>query len=355
MKSISPLRYRWPFLAKFFFYLLTLATLLAPIPFVFFKPGVPDNVTSGLIQVNEFKTYPVNGKLYITSILVTNPDSPVFGAETIVNWALGPHVVLPRDAVYPPVQPAKVINRDSRDEMQSSQVTSTAAALRYLGYDFQEMYFVSNIRDYSDAEGKLQPGDFIVEIDGMKINEIEEIRTSYAKKRIGDTLFITVERENKSGELERKTLEVTLVENQEITNETGEKRPAIGILVGTTAKFPIDVDFNISGVGGPSAGLIFAVGIIEKLTEEDLLRGRKVAGTGAITAAGDVGGIGGIEEKMIGASRIGATIFLAPAENCPDIKHIPEGLKVIPVATLEEALAALRAPDNFNHPTCPRN
>jgi PDZ domain-containing protein len=239
--------------------------------------------------------------------------------------------------------------------MQSSQVTSTAAALRYLGYDFKEMYFVSNIRDYSDAEGKLQPGDFIVEIDGKKINEIEEIRTSYAKKRIGDTLFITVERENKSGELERKTLEVTLVENQEITNETGEKRPAIGILVGTTAKFPIDVDFNISGVGGPSAGLIFAVGIIEKLTEEDLLRGRKVAGTGAITAAGDVGGIGGIEEKMIGASRIGATIFLAPAENCPDIKHIPEGLKVIPVATLEEALAALRAPDNFNHPTCPRN
>jgi PDZ domain-containing protein len=308
-----------------------------------------------LIQVNEFKTYPVNGKLYITSILVTNPDSPVFGAETIVNWALGPHVVLPRDAVYPPVQPAKVINRDSRDEMQSSQVTSTAAALRYLGYDFQEMYFVSNIRDYSDAEGKLKPGDFIIEIDGKKINEIEEIRTSYADKSIGDTLSITVERENKAGDLERKTLEVTLVENQEVTNETGEKRPAIGILVGTTAKFPIDVDFNISGVGGPSAGLIFAVGIIEKLTEEDILRGRKVAGTGAITAAGKVGGIGGIEEKMIGASRIGATIFLAPAENCPDIKHIPKGLQVIPVSTLEEALAALRAPDNFNHPTCPRN
>ena len=239
--------------------------------------------------------------------------------------------------------------------MQSSQVTSTAAALRYLGYDFQEMYFVSNIRDYSDAEGKLKPGDFIIEIDGKKINEIEEIRTSYADKSIGDTLTITVERENKAGDLERKTLEVTLVENQEVTNETGEKRPAIGILVGTTAKFPIDVDFNISGVGGPSAGLIFAVGIIEKLTEEDILRGRKVAGTGAISAAGKVGGIGGIEEKMIGASRIGATIFLAPAENCPDIKHIPKGLQVIPVSTLEDALAALRAPDNFNHPTCPRN
>ena len=101
MRNISPLRYRWPFPAKFFFYLLTIATLLAPIPFVFFKPGVPDNVAGKLIEIKEVKTYPVNGKLYITSILVTNPDSPVFGAETIVNWATGPNVVLPREFDFP--------------------------------------------------------------------------------------------------------------------------------------------------------------------------------------------------------------------------------------------------------------
>ena len=314
---------------------------------------MPDNVSGRIIEVNDVKSYPVNGELYITSILVTNPDSPVFGAETIVNWALGPHVVLPRDAVYPPVQPTKVINQDSRSEMRSSQVTSTAAALRYLGYEFQELYFVSNIRDYSDAKGKLKPGDFIMEIDGKAISDIEEIRTSYADKKVGDNLLITVDRENKSGDLERQSFEVTLVENQELQQSSGETRPAIGILVGTTARFPIDIDFNLSGVGGPSAGLIFAIGIIEKLTAEDLLRGRAVAGTGAISAAGKVGGIGGIEEKMIGASRIGATIFLAPTQNCPDMKNIPEGLKVLPVSTLEEAVAALRAPDNFKHPVCP--
>lgn len=353
MKSISPLRYRWPFLAKFFFYLLTIATLLAPIPFVFFKPGVPDNVSGGIIKVNDVKTYPVNGKLFITSILVTNPDSPVFGAETIVNWALGPHVVLPRDAVYPPIQPAKVITRDSRSEMRSSQATATAAALRYLGYEFQELYYISGIRKYSDANDKLQAGDFIMEIDGKKINDIDEIRSSYSDKEIGDSLLIAVDRENESGDIERKSFNVELVENQELNASTGEKRPAIGILVGTTARFPIDVDFNISGVGGPSAGMIFALGIIEKLTQEDLLRGRKVAGTGAITASGRVGGIGGIEEKMIGASRIGATVFLAPFENCLDMKNRPKGLKVIPVSTLEEAVEALRAPDNFKHPTCP--
>jgi len=349
VRNISPLRYRWSFPAKFFFYLLTIATLLAPIPFVFFKPGVPDNVAGKIISIKDAKTYPINGKLFITSILVTNPDSPVFGAETLVNWAIGPHVVLPKESVYPPIQPAQKIERDSRNEMESSKVTSTAAALRYLGYDFDEVYYVSDIRDYSDAIKKLKIGDVITEIDGKEINQIEEIRTSYAKKRIGDSLLITVERKDKNGKVTPVTTRVILVENLDIEEK---ERPAIGILVGTSARFPIDVDFNLPGVGGPSAGLIFAVGIVEKLTEEDLVRGRKIAGTGTISASGKVGGIGGIEEKMVGASRIGATIFIAPRENCPDIEHVPKGLKVIPVSTLSEAIEALRAPDNFQHASC---
>ena len=349
MRNISPLRYRWSFPAKFFFYLLTIATLLAPIPFVFFKPGVPDNVAGKIISIKDAKTYPINGKLFITSILVTNPDSPVFGAETLVNWAIGPHVVLPKESVYPPIQPAQKIERDSRNEMESSKVTSTAAALRYLGYDFEEVYYVSDIREYSDAIKKLKIGDVITEIDGKEINQIEEIRTSYAKKSIGDSLLITVERKDKNGKVTPVTTRVILVENLDIEEK---ERPAIGILVGTSARFPIDVDFNLPGVGGPSAGLIFAVGIVEKLTEEDLVRGRKIAGTGTISASGKVGGIGGIEEKMVGASRIGATIFIAPRENCPDIEHVPKGLKVIPVSTLSEAIEALRAPDNFQHASC---
>jgi PDZ domain-containing protein len=352
MRNISPLRYRWSFPAKFFFYLLSIATLLAPIPFVFFKPGVPDNVAGNIITIKDSKTYPINGKLFITSILVTNPDSPVFGAETIVNWALGPHVVLQKESVYPPIRPAQKIERDSQNEMESSQATSTAAALRYLGYEFKELYYISDIREYSDAFNKLKVGDVITAVDGKTINQIEEIRTSYKGKEIGDPLSITVERKNKSGNTSSITTEVTLVENQDISSETGEKKPAIGILVGTSGKFPIDVKFNLPGVGGPSAGMIFAVGIIEKLTSEDLVRGRKIAGTGSINASGKVGGIGGIEEKMIGASRVGATIFLAPRENCPDIKHVPKGLKVIPVSTLSEAIDALRAPDNFKHASC---
>ena len=347
--SISPLRYRWSFSAKFFFFTLAIATLAAPIPYVFFKPGVPDNVTSGLIEINDVKSYKANGKLYITSILVTNPDSPVFGAETLYNWAVGPHVVLPRQVVYPPAVEGKTITRDSRAEMAGSKLTATAAALSYLGYQFQEIYFVSQVRNYSDAKGKLEPGDRILIVDGDPIKEIEEIRTAYSERKVGDVIEIQVEREV-DGQSRTFIERVRLVSNQEPGADP--ERPAIGILVGTTAKFPVDIDFNIRGVGGPSAGLIFAVGIVERMTPEDLLRGRKIAGTGSITPNGRVGAIGGIEEKMIGASRKGASIFLAPRDNCPDIKHIPKGLKVIPVSTLSEAIAALRAPDDFRFPTC---
>ncbi len=347
--SISPLRYRWSFPAKLFFFFLTVATLAAPIPYVFFKPGVPDNVTSGLIEIKDVESYEANGKLYITSILVTNPNSPVFGAETLYNWALGPHVVLPREVVYPPAIEGRVVERDSRAEMAGSKVTATAAALSYLGYEFEEIYFISRIRDYSDANGKLEPGDRILIVDGDTINEIEEIRGAYSDKKIGDVIEIEVERVI-NGESRNVLERVRLVSNQETGADPD--RPAIGILVGTTAKFPVDINFNIRGVGGPSAGLIFAVGVVEKMTPEDLLRGRRVAGTGSIDPSGRVGAIGGIEEKMIGASRKGATIFLAPRENCPDIKHVPKGLKVIPVSTLSEAIAALRAPDGFRFPTC---
>jgi PDZ domain-containing protein len=186
-------------------------------------------------------------------------------------------------------------------------------------------------------------------VNGTLITSFEAIRNSYKELKVGDLVEVEIER-TVNGETKIIKEQVRLVASQEPGAEPN--KPAIGILVGTTAKFPIDIDFNIRGVGGPSAGLIFAVGVIEKLTPEDLLRGRSIAGTGTINPAGDVGGIGGIEEKMIGASRKGATIFLAPRANCPDIKHVPKGLKVIPVSTLQEALAALRAPDDFRFPTC---
>lgn len=352
-RTISPLKYRWSLPAKIFFYLLAMTALLAPLPYVFFMPGTPDDVGGKLITIKDAKTYPVNGKLFITSILVTNPDAPVFGVETIYNWATGPNVVVPRETVYPSTQTPTQAESESESEMTNSQATATAAALRYLGYQFSPAYYISSIRDYSDAKDKLKSNDYVVAIDGKKITNVEDIRASYVGKKIGDQIRITVERKNSNGTSTELTYDITLVASKEpATSGLTSGKPAIGVLIGTTGKFPVDVRFNIEDVGGPSAGMIFAIGIVEKLGEEDLLRGRSIAGTGTINAQGVVGPIGGIEEKMIGARRAGATIFLAPRSNCPDINHVPKGLKVIPVSHLSEAITMLRAPENYKFPRC---
>ena len=349
MRNISPLRYRWPTSAKVFFFFLLIATLVIPIPYVFFKPGEPDDLAGKLLQISQAKTYPINGHLYITSILVSNPDTPVFGAETLFNWASGFNVVLPKEQIYPNQVDGDAIERGSRDEMSDSKIAAKAAALSLLGYKFEPIFYIKEFRDYSKAKGALQLGDRILSVDGLQIDKINQIRTGYSDRKIGEDIAIKVER-IVGGEKKVISVRVELGPNEEIDGDS--ERPAIGVLVGTSVEFPVNVKFGLRGVGGPSAGLMFALGIVDRLTKEDLVKGRKIAGTGTITPDGQVGAIGGIEQKMLGASSKGATIFLAPKENCADIEHVPTGLKVIPVSSLTEAIAALLAPDDFKFPTC---
>ena len=352
MRWVTPLRYRWSAPSKIFFFILAIATLIAPVPYVFFKPGVPDDISGSLISIKKATTYPIHGRLFITSILVTNPDAPVFGAETLFNWALGPNVVLPRTVVYPQRVNDQKESSQSQEEMSNSQVSATSAALKYLNYPVVDHFVIKDFRSYSAAKGILQLGDQVIEINGKKIENINQIRESYANKKVGESLAITVRRKDSSGVLSVKTVNVPLVANQDSPKQSDTPEPFIGVLVGIDAEFPIEVKFNLENVGGPSAGLMFAIAIVDKLTSEDLVRGRSIAGTGTISSDGKVGAIGGIEEKMIGAARKGATIFLAPRSNCPDIRHYAKGLQVIPVTSLSEAISVLRAPDTSKFPRC---
>jgi PDZ domain-containing protein len=114
--------------------------------------------------------------------------------------------------------------------------------------------------------------------------------------------------------------------------------------VSGTYDFPVDVDIALDNVGGPSAGLMFALGIVEKLSPADITQGKVFAGTGTIDAQGSIGPIGGVRHKMHGALNDGARWFFVPADNCPDVVgHVPEGLQVIPVATLDDAMTALES------------
>ena len=127
------------------------------------------------------------------------------------------------------------------------------------------------------------------------------------------------------------------------TKETAG-RPVMGVQVTEQYQFPFTVKFSVGDIGGPSAGMMFALGIIDKLTPMNLTNGKFIAGTGEITAAGQVQPIGGIQQKMVGARNAGATIFLAPATNCSDVKGaIPAGLQVVKVSTLNQAVDDLEA------------
>lgn len=138
------------------------------------------------------------------------------------------------------------------------------------------------------------------------------------------------------------------VTKQSVSNKDGTKS--------TKYVLPFPVEITLKDTGGPSGGLIFALGVIEKLTPADLLKGRTVAGTGTITAAGNVGAIGGIDDKIIAAKKSGATVFLAPADNCADVTHIPSGITVYSVETLAEAVGVLEDSKNaIPHCTWQRN
>lgn len=337
--QLSPLRTR-P--SRFVSLLLASAVLLAtllPLPYVIFEPGDPENVLGSMITVpEEFGSknkdnFKAGGKLFLTTVYVTTPKSKVFGFEILKAWLDGDETVLPRDSVYPENQPASEIKKQESQEMTGSQENAIFNALSYLGYEVPSRAKIVDVLKQSDAHGLVKEDDLIIEIDGREVDRVEQIVDVVRQKNPGDSVSLLIERAGKRISIPK----VTLMENS--------LGAAIGIFLTTTFDFPIDVKIRIKDTGGPSAGLIFTLGVIEKMTEEDLVRGRKIAGTGTINANGEVGAIGGIESKMIGARREGATIFLAPLDNCGEIRHIPEGLQVIPVKSLKEAISALRSKD----------
>ncbi len=145
---------------------------------------------------------------------------------------------------------------------------------------------------------------------------------------------------------------------------TPSKNPAgrfiLGVLLQYQFKFPFDVKISLEKVGGPSAGMMFALGIVDTVTPGDLTGGKHVAGTGTITPDGAVGPIGGISQKMHGARSGGATLFLAPAANCDEVVgHIPDGLQVVRVENLAEARKAVElaasGADTSGLPVCSTN
>jgi len=235
-------------------------SLFAPLPFVVLTPGSAQDVLNKVITpaksaVAPLKFYKADGHIYLLSILITNPDAYVTGAEVIYSWGRSDFSVMPRSLFYRDGVNAKTEKAVAKTQMVDSQLSAKVAALNYLKSSYPEL--ISN------------------------------------------------------------------------------------------AIKPSDISISLAKTGGPSGGLAFALGIVELLTPENILRGRSVASTGTIDSDGNVGGIGGVAEKILAAEKAGATLILVPASNCkdlaPGVATIPKGIKIAAVSTLKEAITALNS------------
>jgi Predicted secreted protein containing a PDZ domain len=322
-----------------------LALTLLPTSYVVQQPGPVFNTLGTardaegtevpLISIEGAETFPTSGSLDLLTVqVVGNRERTPSWFELALAWFDSSRAVLPIDDIFPSDQTTEERNEESAAMMVDSQKEATAAALSELGYDVEQMVRVYALTDDSAAAGVLEPDDVIVAANGQEVTDTETLR-GIINDGGGKAVELTIERAG-----EERTVEVTPRQSE----IGGETLWLIGVTTLHDFSFPIDVTIQLDNVGGPSAGMMFALGIIDTLTEGELNGGEDIAGTGTIDSAGNVGPIGGIRQKLHGASGAGADYFLAPASNCDEVVgHVPAGLQVFAVETLDDALEVLGA------------
>jgi PDZ domain-containing protein len=316
--------------------------VLVPVPYVILGPGPTLNTlgqdSSGqpLITIKGHTTYPTTGNLNMVTVGYRGGpgvDINIFSA--LAAW-LNPHeAVVPESELFAPGSTQQETQQQDTQQMTGSQQDAVAAALTelHIPYQTETEVVVSSVQAGYPANGVLKAGDVITAVDGHPVTSESGLTSLITAHPAGSALSMSIVR---AGHPE--TVQVA-------TKESGG-RPVVGVQVTATGtyKFPFTVTFSVGDIGGPSAGTMFALGIIDKLTADNLTGGKFIAGTGEITPAGQVQAIGGIQQKMVGAREAGATIFLAPASNCSDVEGaIPAGLRVVKIATLSQAVNDLEA------------
>jgi PDZ domain-containing protein len=323
---------------------LVLIVALLPSPYAVEQPGpVYDTLGSSgtgksaapLISIRGRSTYPTTGQLDLLTVSVLGDVS---GGPSWLDlaeaWLDPTKAVIPLEAVFPQGETQQEADAQSADEMTGSQQSAVTAALTQLGYDVKGKVTIGTVQKGSAAAGSLRKGDVVSSYDGTRLQDACAFQDAVLDGGY-DPATVVVTRDGVS-----RTVRIT---PKRAPDGTGGTRPLLGVTSTSTIDPPFTVDLKIADVGGPSAGMMFALGIIDKLTPGSLTGGKHIAGTGTICGDGEVGAIGGIVQKMAAARAAGATVFLAPKDNCDEVVgHIPAGLDVVPVETLSSALETLQ-------------
>jgi PDZ domain-containing protein len=311
-------------------------SVLIPVPYVVLGPGPTLNTlgkdSSGqqLISIDGHTTYPTSGHLNMVTVSYAGgPGSNLNIFSAIAAWLNPNEAVVPETELFPPGTTQQQAQQQDTAQMASSEQIATAAAFTELGIKFTTLVTVAQTEGGTPAASVLKDGDVISAVDGQPVTGDTELTALIRAHPAGSVLNLTILRGGKSEQVPIKTI-------------ASGGHPIIGVLVQDQYRFPFNVKISIGDIGGPSAGMMFALGIIDKLTTDNLTGGKFIAGTGAIEVNGKVDEIGGIQQKMIGARNAGATVFLAPAANCSDArKATPAGLRVVKVSTLNQAVTYL--------------
>ncbi len=317
------------------FVILSVLALTLPVPYVVLSPGPTlntlgkDDQGNEIIMIKGHAVRATSGHLNLTTVDVSTAPVSVF--EALAGWLEHDKVVVPRDSIYPPGQSTQQVNQQDTQDFAQSQDDAQAAAFCELGYP--KGIAVAAIESGSKAKGLLQAGDQIVSFDGTATSTFDELSAVLDKATVGASASVGIKRNGSP-----LTESVALV-----APAKGQTGARLGISVEQGCIAPFQVDLGLGNeIGGPSAGMMFALGIIDEVGSQDLTGGKFIAGTGTIDATGAVGPIGGIQLKMIAARKAGATVFLAPAGNCSDVVNTtPKGLQVVKVDTLHDAVGYL--------------
>ena len=322
---------------------LAVATALVPVSYVTMSPGQTVDVLAksdgdnAVIDVRGHRTYPTEGDLRLTTVSVTNPSNEMPLAGVLGAWFDSTRAVYPRDAIYPPEESAEESEQQSSVEMVSSQDTAVAAALTELGYELPLQTEVLAVTDGSPADGKLRTRDRILEINGVRITRISQVSKAVQRTGVGQTATFEV----------RRGSDTRTVKMRAKASEDDPDTAVVGVQIGVGYDFPFDVRVRLSqDIGGPSAGLIFALGVYDTLTPGSLTGSNDIAGTGTITADGRVGPIGGIQQKIVAAVEAGASVFLVPAANCDSAQHADvrkDEIRLVKAPTMHSAVTSLKA------------
>lgn len=317
--------------------LLVAVAGVLPVPYAVHSPG-PTWDTLGeddgvpLIRVEGAPTFEPTGELRLTTVEVGGgPGYPVSLASAIAAWVDPQRSVAPVETVFSPDEDREVIEERNQAAMISSQEHATVAALEELGYEVPTTLLVESAIEGTGSAGVVEEGDVITAVDGEDVTSFSDLSAVLDEVSPGAEVELAVEREGEPVELE-------------VTTTEQDGKALLGVFIDPEFELPVDVRIQIENVGGPSAGLMFALGIVDVLTEADETGGVTIAGTGTMDLTGAVGPIGGIRQKLYGAREDGATWFLAPEDNCGEVVgHVPDGLSVTSVGTLAQARAAVEA------------